>query len=114
MKNIKSSLAASLLIIGGLIFSLCQNGIITSSVSAESNNAPRPSNNSRRKDEKISDTLRGRRDELVQVIIQLNSAPTGRLNGMRRLSCDAGRYAPPSREGTEGQGERPMNIYSLT
>jgi len=34
MKNIKSSLAASLLIIGGLIFSLCQNGIITSSVPA--------------------------------------------------------------------------------
>ena len=82
MKNIKSSLAASLLIIGGLIFSLCQNGIITSSVSAESNNAPRPSNNSRRKDEKISDTLRGRSDELVQVIIQLNSAPTGRLNAL--------------------------------
>ena len=39
MKNIKSSLAASLLIIGGLIFSLCQNGIITSSVNSLGFNA---------------------------------------------------------------------------
>jgi hypothetical protein len=76
MKTIKSSLAASLLIVGGLIFSLCLSGLVTSSVSAASNK-------SRRKDEKISDTLRGHTsDELVSVIIQLNSSPTGRLNAL--------------------------------
>src|SRR5215213_9685874 len=87
MKSMKSSLAASLLIVGGLIFSLCLSGLVTSNVSAESNAAPRTSANSRRKDEKISDTLRGRNgkassDEIVQVIIQLNSSPTGRLNAL--------------------------------
>src|SRR5215213_2512474 len=80
MKSIKSSLAASLLIAGSLILSLCLNGFVTSTASAESNISPR----TRRKDEKISDTLRGRNaktsDEVVQVIIQLNSSPTGRLN----------------------------------
>src|SRR5215217_1895990 len=86
MKSMKLSLAASLLIIGGLIVSLCLSGLVTSSVSAESNPAQRAS--SRRKDEKMSDTLRGRNakpsasDEIVQVIIQLNSSPTGRLNAL--------------------------------
>ena len=71
MKQLKSSLAASLLIVGGLVYSLCLSGLVTNSVSAA---------NSRRKDEKISDTLRGRTSsENVQVIIQLNSSPTGRL-----------------------------------
>src|SRR6185295_2778429 len=83
MKISKSSLAASLLIAGGLIFSLCLNGVVTSSVSAESNNPPRSTANSRRKDEKISNTLRGRTSsEYVQVIIQLNSSPSGRLNAL--------------------------------
>src|SRR5215213_5374833 len=86
MKRMKLSLAASLLIVGGLIFCLCLSGLVTSSVSAESNPAQRAS--SRGKDEKISDTLRGRNaktpgsDEIVQVIIQLNSSPTGRLNAL--------------------------------
>jgi hypothetical protein len=84
MKKLKSSLAASLLIVGSLVFSLCLTGVVTSSVSAESNTSPRTSANSRRKDEKISDTLRGRTtsSETVQVIIQLNSSPTGRLNAL--------------------------------
>lgn len=85
MKNIKSSLAASLLIVGGLIFSLCLSGIVTRSASAESNTAQQASASSRHKDEKISDSLRGRNrtsDETVQVIIQLNSSPTARLNAL--------------------------------
>ena len=80
MKNLKSWLAASLLIVGGLVYSLCLSGVVTSTVSAESQ---RSSPNSRRKDEKISGTLRGRASsENVQVIIQLNSSPTGRLNAL--------------------------------
>ena len=84
MKNLKSSLAASLLIACGLVYSLCLNGVVTSPVSAESNLPQRSSANSRGKDEKISDTLRGRgtSSENVQVIIQLNSSPTGRLNAL--------------------------------
>src|SRR4051794_12300336 len=84
MKNSKSSLAASLLIIGGLVYSLCLNGVVTSPVSAESNLPQRSSANSRRKDEKISDTLRGRANssETVPVILQLNSSPSGRLNAL--------------------------------
>ena len=84
MKNLKSSVAASLLIVGGLIFSLCASGVGTSSVSAESNSAQRTSSSSRRKDEKISDTLRGRNagSDTVQVIVQLNASPTGRLNAL--------------------------------
>jgi len=80
MKNLKSSLAASLLIVGGLIFSLCLGALVTSTVSAESN-APQ---SARRSDEKITDTLRGRAagSETVPVIIQLNSSPSGRLNAL--------------------------------
>ena len=69
-----------------LNFFLYLSGLVTSSVSAESN--PVQHGSSRRKDEKISDTLRGRNpqtsgsDEIVQVIIQLNSSPTGRLNAL--------------------------------
>ena len=85
MKGIKSSLAASLLIVGGLIFSLCLSGLVTSSVSAESN-TPRAGVDSRRNNEKISDTLRGptakNSSENVHVIIQLNSSPSGRLNAL--------------------------------
>jgi len=84
MKSLKSSLAASLLLVGSLVFSLCLSGVVTSSVSAESNTSQRTSANSRRKEEKISDTLRGRTtsSETVEVIIQLNSSPTGRLNAL--------------------------------
>ena len=84
MKNLKSWLAASLLIVGGLIYSLCLSGLVTNRVSAESNMLQRSSANSRGKDEKISDTLRGRAtsSENVPVIIQLNSSPTGRLNAL--------------------------------
>lgn len=44
----------------------------------------RTSANSRRKNEKISDTLRGRTSssENVQLIIQLNASPSGRLNAL--------------------------------
>src|SRR5215217_8043294 len=74
MKHLKSWLAASLLIVGGLIYSLCLSGLVTNSVSAA---------NARRKDEKISGTLRSRNSsENVQVIIQLNSSPSGRLNAL--------------------------------
>src|SRR5215217_1644135 len=83
MKNLKSSLTASLLIVGGLIFSLCLSGVVTSRVSAESNIPQRTSSNSRSKGEKISDTLRHRTgSDNVQVIIQLNSSPSGRLNAL--------------------------------
>jgi hypothetical protein len=84
MKNLQSSVAASLLIVGGLILSLCASGVGTSSVSAESNPVQRTNPDSRRKEEKISDTLRGRNSssDIVQVIVQLNSAPTGRLKAL--------------------------------
>src|SRR5690349_8532812 len=88
MKNLKSSVAASLLIVGGLILSLCVSGVGTSSVSAGSNTTQRVSSVSRGKDEKISDTLRGRdaNSEIVQVIVQLNSSPTGSLNALMQAS----------------------------
>src|ERR1041384_1614352 len=81
MKNFKLSVTASLLIVSGLVLSLCASGVGTRSVSADSNTAQR---NSRLKDEKISDTLRGRNtnSEIVKVIIQLNASPTGRLNAL--------------------------------
>jgi len=74
MKHLKSWLAASLLIVGGLVYSLCLSSVATNSVSAA---------NARRKDEKVSNTLRGRNSsDNIQVIIQLNSSPTGRLNAL--------------------------------
>src|SRR5215213_5013575 len=89
MRNFKSPIAASLLVIGGFVFCLCV-GITPNGVSAESNIAGKPQidKTARRKGEKISETLRARgasstdQNDLVQVILQLNARPTGRLNAL--------------------------------
>src|SRR5215218_985246 len=88
MRNIKSSTAALLLIFGGFVFCLCLSGLVPSRVSADSTPAQRPNGNARRKGDKLSETLRGRtsEDETVQVILQLNSSPTGRLNALLQRS----------------------------
>ena len=82
MKKLKSAIAASLVVIGGFIFCLCPSSTVTSRVDAANN--PRPNGNPRRGNDKISDEFRGRLNstELVQVILQLNSPRTGRLNAL--------------------------------
>jgi subtilisin family serine protease len=77
MKNIRTLIVASL-IACALLSSLCAVGFYPQAVSAESNK-PR-----RSKDEKLSDTLRQgiKNDETVQIILQLNGSPTGRLNAL--------------------------------
>jgi subtilisin family serine protease len=75
---------ASILTACALLFCLCGAGISPQRVGAESTNkAPKVK---RSKHEKISPSLsrQYRDDELVQVILQLNSAPTGRLKALLR------------------------------
>ena len=86
MRKLKSSIAASL-IVGGLLFCLCLSCIVTSRVSAESSPAAKKGN-ARHGDEKISETYRDKlnstsgENETVQVILQLNASPSGRLNAL--------------------------------
>src|SRR6185369_15108994 len=88
MNKLKSSIAASLILAGGFVFYLSLNG--TSRVTAESSRATAsPGTNAKRKDEKLSETLRERLkpssssdSDIVQVILQLNSPPSGRLKGL--------------------------------
>ncbi|HKG96882.1 MAG TPA: S8 family peptidase, partial [Pyrinomonadaceae bacterium] len=51
-------------------------------VSAESNISTTPGTAKRSQSEKISETLRKNTDEIVQIILQLNATPTGRLNAL--------------------------------
>src|SRR6185369_7885934 len=88
MNKLKSSIAASLILAGGFVCYLSLN--VTSRVTAESSRAPAsPGTHGKSKDEKLSETLRGRLkstsssdNEIVQVILQLNSSSSGRLNGL--------------------------------
>ena len=81
MNKLKSSIAASLILAGGFVCYLSLNG--TSRVTAESSRAAASlGTNGKSKDEKLSETLRGRLkstsssdNEIVQVILQLNWLP---------------------------------------
>src|SRR5215216_5234675 len=83
MKIKDLSTTASLLTLCAFLIGVCVAGINPQRVGAESNKTLKVK---RSKGEKISQTLRHptNDDELVQVILQLNSAPTGRLNALLR------------------------------
>ena len=83
MKTKRLSTIASLLTACALAFCLCGFGINPQRVGAESNKAPKK----RSKSDKISPSLsrQGRSDdELVQIILQLHSAPSGKLKSLLR------------------------------
>ena len=100
------SVALSLIIVSGFVFFFFLTGFGPGSVSAESSSNPTPQ--SRRKGDKISETLGARNDndEIVQVILQLNARPTGRLNallfrmagGRKYATFFFGRYSPVTGE----------------
>ena len=82
MRTKRLSITASLLTASALLLCLCSGGIGPQRVGAESSktNAPKLK---RTKGEKISPTLSPHQgDEVVQIILQLNAAPTGRLNAL--------------------------------
>src|SRR5215216_547440 len=86
MKYIKQAFAASFLLLCALVLSFYVVSLGPKAVSAESNAGSSPGKTRRSKGEKISETLRERAakgdDEIVQVILQFNAAPTGRLNAL--------------------------------
>ena len=90
MKRIKTSTVASV-IACALLSSLCAIGIHPRAIGAESNlNQTSTAKAKRSKDEKLSDTLRHRTkktsasndDETVQIILQLNGPPSGKLKSV--------------------------------
>ena len=85
MKTKRLSTIASMLTACAFVFCLCSAGIGPQRVGAESTNI-KPPKVKRSKDEKISQSLSRQYgdDELVQIILQLNSAPTGRLKALLR------------------------------
>jgi hypothetical protein len=86
MKNIKPAVTASFLLLCALVLSFYAVGLSPKGVSAESNAASGSGKAKRSNSEKISQTLRERAargdEETVQIILQLNARPTGRLNAL--------------------------------
>src|SRR5690349_19885761 len=83
MKTKRVFTAASLLTVCALLVCFGGMGVSPQRVGAESNK-PKTPKVKRSKGDKISQTLSDKNDELVQVILQLNSAPSGRLNALLR------------------------------
>ena len=81
MKTKRLSTIASLLTGGAFLFCLCGLGINPQRVGAESPEVKTPKVK-RSKGEKISPSLTGQDDELVQIILQLNSTPSGKLKAL--------------------------------
>jgi len=77
MKTKRVFTAASLLTVCALLVCFGGMGVSPQRVGAESNK-PKTPKVKRSKGDKISQTLSDKNDELVQVILQLNSAPSGR------------------------------------